>query len=81
MKKTVKLIAIQILLLLMLACSENSADDVKYVGSKNSNIYHYTDCRWAKQILAKNLVEFSSAEDAKKHGYRPCKVCRPPLND
>jgi len=49
-----------------------------FVGSANSNKYHYPDCRWAKKISAANLVEFSSAEEARKAGYVPCKVCSPP---
>ena len=50
----------------------------KYVGSINSNIYHYPSCKWAKKIYPQNEIWFSSPSDAKVHGYRPCKVCRPP---
>lgn len=49
-----------------------------YVGSINSNIYHYPDCRYAQRIKPENEIWFSSPEDAKAHGYRPCKVCKPP---
>jgi flagellar basal body-associated protein FliL len=55
--------------------------DYKYVGSKNSNIYHYPTCRAAKRIKPENLVTFTSAKDAQEKGYRPCKVCKPPIND
>ena len=48
-----------------------------YVGSVNSNIYHYPNCRWAKKIKSHNEVWFSSMADAKSKGYRACKVCRP----
>ena len=48
-----------------------------YVGSKNSNKYHNPNCVWAKKILARNVVTFSSKEDAVKKGYVPCKVCKP----
>ena len=57
------------------------AADYKYVGSKNSNKYHYPDCKWAKKISAKNLVVFESAKDALAARYVPCKVCKPPTKD
>ena len=50
----------------------------KYVGSKNSNIYHYPTCYWAKKIKSTNEIWFTSSSDARAHGYRPCKVCNPP---
>ena len=49
-----------------------------YVGSKNSNIYHYPSCEWAKKISSQNEIWFDSVTDAKAHGYRACKVCKPP---
>ncbi len=63
---------------------ENTTTDKKevvYVGSINSNKYHYTWCRWAQKISPYNLVGFSSAKEAKSKGYIPCKVCRPPSED
>lgn len=53
----------------------------KYVGSTNSDKYHYPSCEWAKKISPANEIWFSSAADARAHGYIPCKVCDPPLND
>lgn len=52
----------------------------EFWGSKNSNKYHYPDCRWAQKIKPNNLVKFSSPEEAIKSGYIPCKVCRPPAS-
>jgi len=49
-----------------------------FVGSVNSDIYHYPWCVWAQQIYPQNEIWFDSVEDAKAHGYRPCKVCKPP---
>jgi hypothetical protein len=46
-----------------------------YIGSKNSNKYHLTTCRFAKNIKPENMVCFSSAEDAVKKGYQPDKTC------
>jgi len=49
-----------------------------FVGSKKSDVYHYPNCRYVKNILSENIIWFSSVEDAKARGYRPCKVCKPP---
>ena len=48
-----------------------------FVGSKNSNIYHKPDCPYAKKILDKNKIWFSSKEDAESRGYRMGKCCNP----
>ena len=50
----------------------------KFCGSRQSNIYHYPSCYWAKQISPKNLIWFRDEYDAVARGYRACKVCRPP---
>ena len=50
-----------------------------FVGSVNSNVYHYPSCTYARRIKPDNLITFSSAKDAVNEGYRPCKVCKPPL--
>ena len=52
-----------------------------YVGSKNSNKYHYPTCSAAQRIKPQNLVTFNSAKEAREAGYVPCKICRPPLED
>ena len=49
-----------------------------YVGSINSDVYHYPYCRYVAQIYPQNRIWFTSAEDASSQGYRPCKVCKPP---
>ena len=53
-------------------------EEKMFVGSKKSDVYHYPNCRYVKQILPENIIWFTSAEDARNHGYRPCKVCKPP---
>ena len=50
----------------------------EFWGSKNSNKYHYPDCRWAQKIKPENLIKFKTPEEAQKAGYIPCKVCKPP---
>ncbi len=49
-----------------------------FVGSARSNKYHYPWCKWAQKISPRNLVAFSSTENAQQRGYVPCKVCKPP---
>ena len=49
-----------------------------FVGSINSDVYHYPSCTYAKRIKASNKISFANATDARAHGYRPCKVCKPP---
>ncbi len=75
-------VVIPLLLLALLigafGCGDTSDNGGAYVGSVNSNIYHYPSCKWAKEIYPENKIWFSSVADAKAHGYRPCKVCEPP---
>jgi competence protein ComEC len=49
-----------------------------FVGSRNSDKYHRPTCSSARRISPGNLRTFSSAGDAQRAGYTPCKVCRPP---
>jgi hypothetical protein len=49
----------------------------RYVGSKNSNIYHKPSCEWAKEIKSYNAIWFTSTTNAISRGYRACKVCKP----
>ena len=49
----------------------------KYVGSINSNKFHYCNCQWAKEIHYNNINCFKSKEEAISRGYQACKVCNP----
>lgn len=49
--------------------------DCKYVGSKNSNVYHLPECPGAKRIKEENIRCFASKEEAENTGYRPAKNC------
>lgn len=51
----------------------------EFWGSKNSNKYHYTTCKWAQRIKPANLVRFETPEAAITAGYVPCKICKPPV--
>lgn len=46
-----------------------------FVGSKNSNKFHLTTCRWAKNIKPENIVCFKDENEAKSKGYLPDKNC------
>lgn len=48
-----------------------------YVGSIQSDKYHYPTCRHAKNILKENETWFDTIEEAKEQGYQPCGVCKP----
>ena len=56
--------------------SSNRATGI-FVGSINSDVYHYPSCASAKRIHSENLITFNSVTEAKNAGYRPCKVCTP----
>ncbi|MGZ4849059.1 MAG: Ada metal-binding domain-containing protein [Halobacteriota archaeon] len=49
-----------------------------FVGSVNSNVYHYPSCYEAAKIKPENLITFNSVAEACVANYRPCKVCNPP---
>jgi O-6-methylguanine DNA methyltransferase len=51
---------------------------VTLVGSDTSPAYCYPSCQNARSIPAGHRVTFRSPRDAAAHGYRPCRVCRPP---
>lgn len=48
-----------------------------YVGSVNSDKFHYSSCSQANRIKEGNLVTFSSRDDAINSGYSPCGICHP----
>jgi len=56
----------------------SSSGTQRFVGSKNSDVYHYLSCGYAGRIKSGNKIYFSSSQDARNHGYRSCKVCSPP---
>jgi hypothetical protein len=52
-------------------------DKYKYLASKNSKVFHKSDCHWAKRIKPTNLVTFGTRDKATEAGKRPCKQCKP----
>jgi hypothetical protein len=57
---------------------DHALDEKVFVGSIKSNKYHYPSCSAAQRIKPENEIWFSSSEDARSHGYVPCKICNPP---
>lgn len=55
----------------------HTADALRYVGSKNSLYFHYSDCESAENMKEKNKVYFDTREDAVTQGYSPCPDCQP----
>ncbi|MFA5399708.1 MAG: J domain-containing protein [Dehalococcoidia bacterium] len=49
----------------------------QYIGNTSSFIYHRQSCQWAMKIPWNRKVNFATLDDAKRSGYRRCKVCRP----
>jgi O-6-methylguanine DNA methyltransferase len=52
---------------------------VRYNGSDTTHIYCYPTCRHARVVQERHRVTFASEAQAARAGYRPCKICRPPL--
>lgn len=56
-------------------------EEKKYVGSIESDKYHYKSCQWSKKILPENEIWFDSVAEAVAAGYSPCGTCKPPSKD
>ncbi|GAB4287225.1 MAG: hypothetical protein Kow0098_03440 [Ignavibacteriaceae bacterium] len=78
MRQLNQLSKLLLLLLLLFSFTATPLQETKFVGSKKSDKYHYTWCRWANKIKSSNLVVFDSVQEARNAGYVPCKVCKPP---
>jgi flagellar biosynthesis protein FlhF len=48
-----------------------------FVANKNSDVYHYPECKWTKKIKSKNMITFSSVQAAEGEHFLPCQDCRP----
>jgi hypothetical protein len=49
-----------------------------FVGNLVLGIFHLETCHWVDTISLKNRVGFSTAAEAKAHGFKPCRICSPP---
>ncbi len=50
-------------------------NETKYIGNKNSKIFHLTDC--SNLPNKKNRSYFDNKDEAINSGYRGCKICKP----
>jgi hypothetical protein len=57
--------------------TKSAPAEYKYVASKNSKVFHKSECIWAGRIKPENLTAYNSRAEAKKAGKRPCKRCKP----
>ncbi|MFT9494790.1 Ada metal-binding domain-containing protein [Anaerosolibacter sp.] len=55
-------------------------DGLFFYAVKTTKIFCRPSCK-AKVPLRKNTLFFSSADEALKEGFRPCKMCRPDINN
>jgi flagellar biosynthesis protein FlhF len=53
------------------------AGEQPFTANKNSDVYHYLDCKWAKKIRPDHVVKFTSAKDAESQNFLPCRSCNP----
>jgi methylphosphotriester-DNA--protein-cysteine methyltransferase len=51
------------------------------VANKNSDVFHFPDCKWTQKIKPDNMITFSNVEDAKAQRFVPCRDCQPGLNE
>lgn len=52
---------------------------VRYLGSRTTKIFCFPTCHAARRIQEANRMTFHNPEEARRHGYRPCKRCSPAL--
>jgi phosphatidylserine/phosphatidylglycerophosphate/cardiolipin synthase-like enzyme len=48
-----------------------------YVASKNSQVFHKSDCKSAAKISEKNVVKYATRDEAIQAGKKPCAECQP----
>lgn len=52
--------------------------DKDWVGSRNTNEYHFPSCIIAQKIPLPSKVWFDTVAQARAAGFNPCVVCKPP---
>jgi len=50
---------------------------IRFTGSDTTSIFCNPTCHHARRTSAKHTLEFRSEHEARRAGFRPCKVCRP----
>ena len=54
-----------------------AARGIRFVGSDTTRIFCHPTCGAGRRITEAHRHEFTSEREARRAGYRPCKVCRP----
>jgi hypothetical protein len=49
----------------------------RFIASKNSKVFHNSECQWVQKIKSENLVIYNSRQQVINTGKRPCKICKP----
>ena len=57
--------------------SEQSEQEVQYIGNKNSHVFHHLWCDSVAKMSEKNKIELYTREEAEGLGYKPCDRCKP----
>jgi hypothetical protein len=71
--------AIILILISYTIVTVNAQTEFQFIGSKQSDVYHYPSCFYVSNIKEENKVFFEDAQDAVDQGYHPCSICDPPL--
>jgi O-6-methylguanine DNA methyltransferase len=50
---------------------------IRYIGSDTTKIYCLPSCHAARRVTERHRVEFHSAAEGHRAGYRACRLCRP----
>ena len=50
-----------------------------FIANRNSDVYHLTNCKWAKRIKRANTIKFADAREAEAQNFLPCRSCHPKL--
>jgi flagellar biosynthesis protein FlhF len=53
------------------------APDEQRVANGNSELYHRSDCKWARKIKPEHLIRFTSAAEAESRQFVACRNCHP----
>ena len=88
MKRTTALVSVALIVLCLAGywyfdyrpgpVSGPQAQESPIQASARGQVFHRSDCRWARKIDPDNLLGYRSAADAMAAGLRPCKICKPP---
>ena len=53
------------------------SETTRYIGNKNSHVFHFENCDSVTRIKESNKVLFESRDAAAQSGYKPCDNCKP----